>query len=250
MTLRCHFDSGGWLQGPIKITHMTQLTPNRYNSGFATKARGMALHTEDGFEAGTRATFMNAAAKVSAFVSVGEDGEATQYLPVGHGYRAWAQEDGNDDWRSCECEDKTKAGVPMPPPQLTTVAQVLEAFSEYDQFPLQITDDPHNGHGLITHGDGGVSWGNHPNCPGSVRKAQRPKIIALAMSIRAEGTPPKGPFRHTAPGGRTLGQIAAARGTTAQHLAGVSAAAYTDRDVTVLAGLPLPAGAPYYTAAP
>lgn len=250
MSLRCHFDKDGWLQGPVKITHMTQLTPNRYNSGFAAKARGMVQHTEDGFEGGTVDTFMNAHAQASAFFSVSEAGDAHQYLPVGHGYVAWAQEHGNPEWYSCEAEDKTKTSTPMPPPQLTAIAQIFEALSERDGFPLAITDDTVSGHGLITHGDGGVSWGNHPNCPGSVRRAQRPKIIALAMSIRAEGSAPKGPFRHTAPGGQTLAQIAAARGTTAQHLAGVSAGAYTDRDVTVLAGLPLPAGAPYYTSAP
>ena len=38
MTLRCHFDSDGWLQGPIRITHV--LTPNHFPSGFAAKARG------------------------------------------------------------------------------------------------------------------------------------------------------------------------------------------------------------------
>lgn len=250
MSLRCHFDANGWLQGPIRITHLTALTPNRYDSGFAAKARGMVQHTEDGFEAGTVDTFMNPAAKASAFFSVAEDGTVHQYLPVGHGYRAWAQAGGNTDWRSCECEDKTRTGDPMPAPQLTAVAQVLEAFSTYDGFPLAITDDPVSGRGLITHGDGGQAWGGHPQCPGNVRKAQRPHIIALAMAIRSEAAAPKGPFRHTAPGGQTLAQIAAARGTTAEHLASVSASAYTPQDVTVLAGLTLPAGAPYYTSNP
>jgi hypothetical protein len=138
----------------------------------------------------------------------------------------------------------------MPPPQLTAIAQVFEAFSAYDEFPMAITDDPRNGRGLICHGDGGVAWGNHPNCPGSVRKAQRPHIIALAIAIRAEASAPKGPFRHTAPGGQTLAQIAAARGTTPAHLAEVSAGAYTPQDITVLANLALPAGTPIYTSAP
>lgn len=187
MSLKCHFDSDGWLQGSIKITHMT--SPNHYTSGFSRNARGLVQHTEDGYEAGTIATFMSPAAQVSAFFGVDEDGTAQQFLPVGHGFVAWAQVDGNQDWRSCECEDKTKTGQPMTQPQMVAFAQILEACSAYDHFPLQITDDPVNGHGLITHGDGGVAWGDHPDCPGSVRKAQRPHIIALAMSIRAEGTP-------------------------------------------------------------
>jgi hypothetical protein len=188
MSLKCHFDADGWLQGPISITHMNALTPNRYNSGFANQARGLVQHTEDGFEGGTVETFMNPAAKASAFFSVSEQGACHQYLPLGHGYVAWAQAAGNEAWRSCECEDRTRTGDPMTQPQMVAFAQILEACSAYDGFPLAITDDPVNGHGLITHGDGGVSWGNHPNCPGDVRKAQRPQIIALAMSIRQGGT--------------------------------------------------------------
>ena len=188
MSLKCHFDADGWLQGPAGITH--HMTPNYYSSGFANNARGLVQHTEDGFEAGTVATFMDPAAQVSAFFAVSELGAIDQFLPVGHGFVAWAEGDGNPDWRSCEAEDKTKTGTPMPPAQIAGVAQVLEACSEYDGFPLQITDDPVNGHGLITHGDGGVSWGDHPLCPGDVRKAQRPQIIALAMSIRQGTAPP------------------------------------------------------------
>jgi N-acetyl-anhydromuramyl-L-alanine amidase AmpD len=183
VSLKCHFDADGWLQGPIAITHMT--SPNHYTSGFSHNARGMVQHTEDGFTAGTIETFMDRATEVSAFFGVSESGAAQQFLPLGHGFVAWAEEAGNPDWRSCECEDLTKTGQPMTAAQITAFAQILEACSEYDGFPLQITDDPVNGHGLITHGDGEVSWGNHPNCPGSVRKAQRPQIIALAMAIRA-----------------------------------------------------------------
>lgn len=183
MSLKCHFDADGWLQGPISITRV--LTPN-HSAGFAGSARGLVQHTEDGFEAGTVATFMNPSAQVSAFFSVDELGNAHQYLPVGHGYVAWAQMAGNPYWRSCECEDKTRTGDPMTPAQMTAFAQILEACSAYDGFPLQITDDPVNGHGLITHGDGGNAWGGHFQCPGDVRKAQRPQLVALAMSIRQE----------------------------------------------------------------
>lgn len=62
--------------------------------------------------------------------------------------------------------------------------------------------------------------------------------------------PRTGPFRHAAPGNRTLGQIASARATTAEHLFGVSVAAYTPADVAEIAGSPLPAGTPYYTSVP
>ena len=182
MSLLCHFDADGWLQGPIAITHV--LTPNRYNSGFGT-GRGVVLHTEAGYEAGTVATFMNPAAQVSAFFSIAQSGACHQYLPVGHGYCAWSQEAGNQAWRGIEDEDGTHPSVPLTAAQIQAFAQILEACSAYDGFPLQITDEV-NGHGLILHSDGGAAWGDHLSCPGPVRAAQRPHIIALAMSIRQE----------------------------------------------------------------
>lgn len=185
MSLKCHFDADGWLQGPIRITHL--LTPN-HGTGFGT-GRGVVLHTESGFEAGTVDTFMNPANQVSAFFSIARDGSCHQYVPVGKGLMAWSQKAGNGAWRGIEDEDQTHPSVPLTPAQVTTFAQILEACSAFDGFPLKITDDPVNGHGLILHSDGGVNWGNHPNCPGPARAGQRPHIIALAMSIR-QGTAP------------------------------------------------------------
>ena len=52
MSLRCHFDNDGWLQGPVTIKHET--TPNRHDTGFAAKARGMVQHTEAGFRPAPR----------------------------------------------------------------------------------------------------------------------------------------------------------------------------------------------------
>jgi len=182
MTLRCQFNADGWLTGPIGISH--HMTPNRYDSGFAAQARGVVQHTEDGFEAGTFATFMDPGSQVSAFFSVGEDGTAHQYLPVGHGYVAWGQVAGNPSWYSCECEDKLQPGQPMTDVQITVFAQIYSALAERDGFGYAVTDDTAGGHGLITHGDGGAAWGNHPNCPGSVRKAQRPEILARARAVR------------------------------------------------------------------
>ena len=62
--------------------------------------------------------------------------------------------------------------------------------------------------------------------------------------------PQAGPFRHVAPGNRSLAQVAAARNTTAQHIAEVTMTALTPGDVLDIAGLPMPAGTPYYTTNP
>jgi hypothetical protein len=182
MSLRCHFDADGWLRGPIDISH--HMTPNRYDSGFAAKAKGMVQHTQDGFESGTFSTFMAPGGQTSAFFSVGMDGTTHQYLPVGRGFVAWAQGDGNPSWYSCECEDKKHPGRPMTDIQVTTVAQIYSALAERDGFRYAITDDTEHGNGLITHGDGGDAWGGHPDCPGNVRKAQRPEILARARAVR------------------------------------------------------------------
>ena len=207
-SLKCHFDSDGWLQGPIRITHL--FTPN-HGTGFGT-GRGVVLHTEDGFEAGTVATFMNPANKVSAFFSIAQDGSCHQYVPVGRGFTAYSQAAGNESFRGIEDEDGTHPSVPLTQAQITTFAQILEACSAFDGFPLQVTDDV-NGQGLILHSDGGQAWGGHFSCPGSVRAAQRPVIVALAMSIRQGGTvtPPR---TWTTAGQSSLAQLASDHKTT------------------------------------
>lgn len=183
MSLRCHFDKDGWLQGPVRITHL--LTPN-HGTGFGP-GRGVVMHTEAGFEQGTVNTFMNKANQVSAFFSIARDGSCHQYVPVGKGLMAWSQKAGNGAWRGIEDEDQTHPSVPLTPAQITTFAQITEACSAFDGFPLKIADDV-NGQGLILHSDGGQAWGGHLQCPGNVRAAQRPQIVALAMSIRQGGT--------------------------------------------------------------
>jgi len=202
---RCQFDAEGWLRGPIQITHLT--TPNHSGAGFGT-GRGVVIHTEAGYEAGTVATFMNPANQVSAFWSIARGGTCHQYVPVGRGWQAWSQAAGNDAWRGVEDEDQTHPSIPLTAKQIATFGQILEACSTYDGFPLEITDDV-NGTGLITHGDGGVNWGNHPSCPGSVRRAQRPQIIAMAKAIRV-GTATTAPsaHEHVSDGTKTLQAIA------------------------------------------
>ena len=209
MSLKCHFDADGWLQGPIRITHL--LTPN-HDGGFGT-GRGIVMHTEAGFEQGTVNTFMNKANQVSAFFSIARDGSCHQYVPVGKGLKAWSQKAGNDTWRGIEDEDERNPSIPLTPAQITTFAQILEACSEFDGFPLQITDDV-NGHGLILHSDGGVPWGDHPDCPGPVRAAQRPQIVALAMSIRQGGTVTPAPRKWVTAGMSSLSQLASTQKTT------------------------------------
>lgn len=253
-SLKCHFDADGWLQGPISITHV--LTPN-HGTGFGT-GRGVVLHTEQGFEAGTVDTFMNPANKVSAFFSIAQSGACHQYVPVGKGLTAWSQAAGNESFRGVETEDKTHPSTPLTQAQITAFAQILEACSAFDGFPLQVTDDPVNGHGLITHSAGGQAWGGHLQCPGSVRAAQRPVIVALAMSIRQGGAVTQ-PRKWVTAGQSSLATLARDQKTTpavilqltAQHSPSplpAELAAYLNGVFggTVDAGHPMPRGLTLY----
>jgi hypothetical protein len=245
--LAVHAD--GRVAGPANIKYNDPFpTRNgRYGSG---GMMGVVMHTMAGNLPGTVSWFNDPASQASADFCIAQDGETWQMGPIGKGWIAWAQGAGNNAWYSIEHADDGNPANPLTMAQITASAQLVECLSAFAGFPLQVSDSlATRGYGW--HGMGGVPWGNHPDCPGSVRKAQRGEIIALAMAIRA-GTapPPKGPFRHTAPGGKTLAQIAAGRNTTAGHLMDVSQAAYTATDKTVLAGLPLPAGWVYYTSNP
>ncbi|GEM_PF-874348 len=205
----------GRLRGQALITWNDQFpwkdpwpTQNGTPGGFGTPYGGV-IHTEVGFEQGTITEFNQASADASAFFSIGMDGHIHQYGPLGKDWMAWTQVAGNPNWRGVEHEDKGHPTTPMPEAQLIASAQVFEAMSTFDgslgnPWPLEPTDDPINGRGLIFHVDGGAAWGGH-DCPGPVRMAQRPMIISLAKQIRAGGG---GPVYITADGKSTLAQLA------------------------------------------
>jgi hypothetical protein len=151
---------------------------------------GFVLHTQVGNNPGTIETFNNPhlAKPRSAHFCVAQDGSIVQMGPV-NGWKAWSQVDGNRQYFSAEFADDKK----NPPPALTQEqvnagAQLLELLSRdtVGRFPMQISDRPGD-EGFGWHGMGGKSWGNHPDCPGETRKAQRPAIIELAQAIRAGG---------------------------------------------------------------
>lgn len=192
MTLpgRLKVGAGGRLTGPANITYNSPFPcVNGTPGGGSSQMMGLVMHTEVGNEPGTIARFNDPAAQVSAFFAIGQDGAIWQFGPVGFNWAAWAQMDGNAAWYSVEDADNTHPSNPLTPAQVTAFAQILECLSAFAGFPLQVTDSP-DMKGLGWHGMGGVAWGDHPNCPGDVRKAQRPAIIALAKEIRAGVQPP------------------------------------------------------------
>lgn len=241
----------GRVAGPANIKYNTPFPC--VNGAFETAGMmGVVMHTMAGNLPGTIGVFNNPKVQASAHFGIAQDGEIWQFGPIGKGWAAWHAVAANRAWYGIEHADDGNPRNPLTAAQITASAQLVELLSRFAGFPLQVSDSP-SVRGYGTHVMGGVAWNpDGHTCPGpGPRAAQRGAIIALAMAIRhGAEPPPKGPFRHTAPGGQTLAQIAKARNTTAEHLADVSAAAYTPQDITVLAGLTLPAGTPYYTSNP
>jgi hypothetical protein len=160
-------------------------TPNGYSTGFAEPANGVVFHTEVGYEHNVIAEFENPGAQASAFVSNALDGTLTQYGPLFKKWAAWTQAQGNARWRGIENEDQGNPANPLTDAQLWSMAGFVELCAHVDGFAIQITDDPTNGRGLITHQDGGQAWGGH-SCPAPVRTAQRALIVARALNLAAQ----------------------------------------------------------------
>ena len=242
--------SDGRVAGPANIKYNEPFPC--VNGKFETGAMmGVVMHTMAGNLPGTIGVFNDPARQASAHFGIAQDGEIWQFGPIGKGWAAWHAVAANRSWYGIEHADDGDPHNPLTAAQIAASAQLVELLSRFAGFPLQVSDSPSvKGYGY--HAMGGVAWTpDGHTCPGpGPRAGQRAGIIALAKSIRAGSESQPGPFRHTAPGGQTLAQIAAARNTPPEHLASVSAHAYTPEDVTVLAHLPLPAGTPYYTSNP
>lgn len=144
---------------------------------------GVVIHVTDG-EGDPYNEFINPSNQVSSHFGIGNgqggmaDGALEQYVDTDN--ESWAQMAGNATYISVETE-----GVPTDPlttAQLQTFGKLMAWINQEYRVPLIITDSV-GSPGLITHGDGGVQWGNHPDCPGPLRSAQRADILEIAASI-------------------------------------------------------------------
>lgn len=178
--------SRGRLIGRASITHNRPF-PTHNGSRGSGAMMGVIMHTEVGFDHNVVDEFNTPIREASSTFSVDSLGNIHQYGPIGKGWYAWAQGDGNREWYSIEFEDKGLPNVPLTPAQVRAAAQLVECLSAYAAFPLQLTDSTgHRGFGV--HNMGGAAWGGHtcPDLPPArVRSSQRPAILALAEQIRA-----------------------------------------------------------------
>ncbi|WP_377271818.1 N-acetylmuramoyl-L-alanine amidase [Peterkaempfera sp. SMS 1(5)a] len=147
--------------------------------------RGLVLHVQD--DTGSPYGWFNTpSSQASSDFWVRRDGYVEQYCDTGVDY-AWAQAAGNPFYASVETEghpDTALTGA-----QLEAVAHIYAwGHSEFG-WPLKVVDSTTQ-HGLTYHGVGGAAWGNHPGCPGTLRRAQRLGVIARAGEILggADGT--------------------------------------------------------------
>lgn len=153
--------------------------------------RGMVLHTAVGSYEGTISWCNNPASNVSCYFVCSKDGRIAQLVDLNN--RAWTQAAGNVDWIGVEFEGYGDHGEALTDAQLTSAATILAWLHQTYNVPLQTTDDPRNGRGLIYHGAGGAGWGGHYGCPGPQIVAQRGEIIKRAAAKLGQAPPPPPP---------------------------------------------------------
>lgn len=188
MTGKLTVGQDGRVTGPanIKYNDPFPCVNGSWGSGQMT---GVLMHTTVSEASSAVAWFNNPQAQASAHFVIAESGEVWQMGPLGKGWIAWHAAAANHTWYGIEHADNGNPDNPLTPAQITASAQLVECLSAFAGFPLQISDSPSvKGYGW--HGMGGQAFGGHFDCPGDVRKAQRPQIIALAMSIRQDTPAP------------------------------------------------------------
>jgi len=178
----------GRVTGPASLTYNTPwpCVNGAWGSG---AMMGILMHTQVGNNPGTVSWFNNPQAQASAHFCIAQDGSVVQMGPIGKGWIAWHAAAANLTWYGIEHADDGNPANPLTPAQITASAQIVECLSAFAGFPLQISNSPST-KGYGWHGMGGAAFGGHYDCPGDVRKAQRPQIIALAMAIRSTSPPP------------------------------------------------------------
>ncbi|SBW18739.1 N-acetylmuramoyl-L-alanine amidase family 2 protein [Candidatus Protofrankia californiensis] len=173
--------------GVAHIVQGFQYRPVKNTNGDTIHPIGLVLHVAQGN--GSQFNWFNdPQSQASSNLWAGKAGQREQYVPSD--VRAWAQAAGNSTYDSVETEGfDTEA---LTPEQIETVAVAYADGVRTFGWALAVTDTPGQP-GLITHGVGKVSWGNHPGCPGTIRAGQRHQIIARAAQIVGGATSPVQP---------------------------------------------------------
>lgn len=141
--------------------------------GIANPTLGLVLHVQAG-NGEPFGWFSNPASQASSHFWVAKTGAVVQFVDTAD--RAWAQAAGNVDYLSVETE-----GLPSEPlssAQVRSLAALFAWGSGAFGWPVALAEKPGQP-GLGWHGMGGTAWGNHPGCPGDLRRAQRAAVLSL-----------------------------------------------------------------------
>lgn len=148
--------------------------PVSSHSGLMTAHLGLVLHVQVG-NGSCYGEFAVPANAASSTWWVSKAGVIEQYVDAD--YAAWTEAAGNFTWDSVETEGEPSE--PLTDAQIHGVAKIYAWGMAKYGWPAQLSEAPTT-RGLGWHGMGGVPWGNHPSCPGDLRKAQRAAILTLA----------------------------------------------------------------------
>jgi hypothetical protein len=143
---------------------------------------GAVLHVNQ--SNGNLFNWFNGDHNVSAHFEVYKNGAVEQYLDTAES--SWCQMDGNGTYISIETEGYDHE--PLTNAQMLSLAKLYAWLHKTHGMPFELADKPGQ-RGFGWHGMGGVAWGNHPGCPGTLRKAQRAKILTMAQAL-ANPRPP------------------------------------------------------------
>jgi N-acetyl-anhydromuramyl-L-alanine amidase AmpD len=149
-----------------------------FRAAGSVEQRGLVLHVQEGNNS-PWGWFNNPESQASSDFWVGKDGRVEQYVNAGVD-RAWAQANGNSYYCSVETEGYT--GERLTDAQVDALARLYVWGHQTFGWPLVVVDSV-SAHGFTWHGVGGAAWGNHPDCPGELRKGQRQAVIDRAKAM-------------------------------------------------------------------
>jgi hypothetical protein len=145
-----------------------------YTTAGAFAPIGLVLHVQAG-DGSPYSWFANPADSACSHWWVSKTGAVEQYLDARA--RSWAQAAGNGTYHAVETEGQPTEA--LTPSQVAALADLYRWGHATFGWPLELAEQPGQP-GFGWHGMGGVAWGNHPGCPGDLRKAQRQAILAAA----------------------------------------------------------------------
>lgn len=148
--------------------------PVTAHSGPMAEHRGLVVHVQVG-GGSCYPEFVVPANQASSTWWAGKAGELEQYVDAD--FAAWTEADGNFTWDSIETEGEPEE--PLTALQIVSIAVVYRWGAARYGWPFILAELP-TGRGLGWHGMGGLAWGDHPGCPGDLRRAQRGVILAAA----------------------------------------------------------------------